>query len=244
MLTSNKSDQAYTAIRQAIIEQALAPGTKLPEDSLGTHFGMSRTLIRAALARLVAEGLVDTRQKRTATVAQPSLEEARSVFELRRCLEAEVVRLVVARWQPAMGAALEGHIRLEDQAAKQPQAPVSARLAGEFHQLLAQMTGNPLLERYLGELVSRCSLILAIYGRPHRTDCAIAEHRGFVEALRRGDEKAARRLMAKHLGHVEQRALHGQAADAEPDLGQILGRYSPAPVEGAALPRKRRAASR
>src|ERR1700712_2136931 len=123
MLTSNKSDQAYSAIRQAIIEQALAPGTKLPEDSLGLHFGMSRTLIRAALARLVAEGLVETASKRTATVAQPSLEDARSVFELRRCLEAEVVRLVIARWQPAMGAALEAHIRLEEKAAKAAQPP-------------------------------------------------------------------------------------------------------------------------
>ena len=247
MLTSNKSDQAYSAIRQAIIEQALAPGTKLPEDSLGLHFGMSRTLIRAALARLVAEGLVETSLKRTATVAQPSLEEARSVFEVRRCLEAEVVRLVIARWRPAMGASLEAHIRLEEQAAKEIQAPVSARLAGEFHQLLAQMSGNPLLERYLGELVSRCSLILAIYGRPHRADCAISEHRGFLDALRRGDEKAARKLMAEHLGHVEQRALHGQAAGAEPDLGQILGRYlgrpGGTPVSGVvAPPRKRRIA--
>src|ERR1700710_2829852 len=99
MLSSNKSDQAYTAIRQAIIEQALAPGTKLPEDSLGSHFGMSRTLIRAALARLVSEGLVESQLKRTAVVAQPSVEEARHVFEVRRCLEDEVVRLLIQRWQ-------------------------------------------------------------------------------------------------------------------------------------------------
>jgi len=241
LLPSDKSDQAYTAIKQAIIEGALTPGTKLPEDSLGTHFGMSRTLIRAALARLVAEGLVETQQKRTATVAQPSLEEARSVFELRRCLEAEVVRLVIARWQPSLGAALEGHVRLEEQAAKQQQAPaVSARLAGEFHQLLAQMAGNPLLERYVGEVVSRCSLILAIYGRPHAADCAIAEHRGLIDALRRGDEKTARRLMVSHLSSVEHRALHGEAAKQEQDLGQILSRYAGEPASaGAAAPLKR-----
>lgn len=233
MLPSDKSDAAYTAVKQAIIEGALAPGTKLPEDSLGAHFGMSRTLIRAALARLVAEGLVETQHKRTATVAQPSLEEARSVFELRRCLEAEVVRLVIARWQPALGAALEGHVRLEEQAAKQPQAPVSARLAGEFHQLLAQMAGNPLLERYVGEVVSRCSLILAIYGRPHAADCAIAEHRGLIDALRRGDERAARKLMAHHLGSVEHRALHAESARQDQDLGQILGRYAAGPAAAA-----------
>jgi DNA-binding GntR family transcriptional regulator len=233
MLPSDKSDTAYTAIKQAIIEGALSPGTKLPEDGLGTHFGMSRTLIRAALARLVADGLVDTAHKRTATVAQPSLEEARSVFELRRCLEAEVVRLVIERWQPSLGAALEGHVRLEEQAARQQQAPVSARLAGEFHQLLAQMAGNPLLARYVGEVVSRCSLILAVYGRPHAADCAIAEHRALIDALRRGDEKAARKLMASHLGSVEHRALHGESQRQEQDLGQILARY--AADEGTAV---------
>ncbi|MGY4827205.1 GntR family transcriptional regulator [Sphaerotilaceae bacterium SBD11-9] len=236
-MLSDKSDAAYTAIKQAIIEGALTPGTKLPEDSLGTHFGMSRTLIRAALARLVAEGLVETRQKRTATVAQPSLEEARSVFELRRCLEAEVVRLVIARWQPAFGAALEGHVRQEEQAARQQTPAVSARLAGEFHQLLAQMAGNPLLERYVGEVVSRCSLILAIYGRPHAADCAIAEHRGLIDALRRGDERSARKLMAGHLGSVEQRALHAESQRQEQDLGQILARYG---AEPAAIARKTR----
>jgi DNA-binding GntR family transcriptional regulator len=242
MLSSSKSDVAYAAIKRAIIEQALTPGTKLPEDSLGTHFGMSRTLIRAALARLVAEGLVETSQKRTASVAQPSLDEARSVFEVRRCLEAAVVRLVTQRWQPSMGAALEGHVRLEEQAAKQGNTAASARLAGEFHQLLAQLAANPLLERYIGEVVSRCSLILAVYGRPHSADCAIAEHRAVIEALRAGDLRAARRLMTHHLSSVEHRALHGEAERKDQNLGEILGRYGTADAAAEAPIRKLRKA--
>ena len=114
---SQKAELAYKAIRRAIIEQALIPGTKLPEDELGAQFGVSRTLVRAVLGRLASEELVAIGNKRTATVAQPSLEEARAVFEVRRCLEAEAVRMVMARWQPAMGAALEGHVRDEQQAA-------------------------------------------------------------------------------------------------------------------------------
>lgn len=241
MLPSDKSDAAYTALKQAIIEGALAPGTKLPEDSLGTHFGMSRTLIRAALARLVAEGLVVTQHKRTASVAQPSVEEARSVFEMRRCLEAEVVRLVIARWEPAFGALLEGHVRQEEAAARQQRPAVSARLAGEFHQLLAQLAGNALLERYVGEVVSRCSLILAIYGRPHSADCALAEHRGLIDALRRGDERSARKLMSHHLESVEHRALHAEATRQGDDLGAILARYAgAAPPAATPIARKAR----
>jgi len=66
---STRVDFACRALRQAIIEQALPPGTKLPEDELGARFGMSRTLVRAALAQLQSEGLVDAPARRTATTA-------------------------------------------------------------------------------------------------------------------------------------------------------------------------------
>lgn len=234
MSDTSKSELAYQAIKQAVIEQALTPGTKLPEDMLGTHFNVSRTLIREALARLAADGLVETGRKRTATVAQPSREEAASVFEVRSCLEREVVRLVIARWTPAMGAVLEGHVRLEEQAAKQQQAAVSGRLAGEFHIKLAQLTGNPLIERYVSELVSRCSLILAVYGRPHAPDCAIGEHRALIAALRRGDTSAAAVSMIHHLDGVQDRALAPDTAPDERDLHSILGRYSAELLRGNA----------
>ena len=71
--------------------------------------------------------------------------------------------------------------------------PASIRLAGEFHILLAEMTGNAMLARYVNEVVSRCSLILAIYGRPHSSDCAVTEHRELIEALRRRRRRARRR---------------------------------------------------
>lgn len=235
-MTPTKSDQAYLALKQAIIEQALPPGTKLPEDTLGAHLGMSRTLVRAALARLANEGLVDSQHNRGATVAQPSLDEARSVFEVRRALEAEVLRLVAERWQPGFATTLEAHVRQEEQAARRGDAPAAARLAGEFHTELARLAGNPLLARYVDEVVSRCSLILAVFGQPHASDCATSEHRGVIDALRQGDVKAARRLMAAHLGSIEQRTLRGEPAEGS-NLGAVLARYLPEP---APAPRTRR----
>jgi DNA-binding GntR family transcriptional regulator len=222
----SKSEVAYLSIKQAITEQSLVSGTKLPEDMLGSHFGVSRTLIREALARLAAEGLVDAPKKRTATVAQPSLADAKSAFEVRRCLEEEVVRLVIARWQPSMGAALEGHLRMEEQAAQKGLQQMCIRLAGEFHIKLAQMTGNALLERFVSEVVSRSSLVLAVYGRPHSSECAISEHRHLIAALRKGDAKTATKLMTEHLSAVENRALIDDVAKDESDLGAILGKYS------------------
>src|SRR6202035_5553062 len=84
--TPSRADTAYQALRQAIIEQALPPGTRLPEDVIGKEFAMSRTLARAILARLQAEGLIEAGRKRTATVARASLGEAQEDFEVRRAL--------------------------------------------------------------------------------------------------------------------------------------------------------------
>jgi len=224
--SSSRTEVAYQALRRAIIEQALVPGTKLPEDEIGAQFGMSRTLVRATLARLQAEGLVETRPKRSATVAQPTLKEAQDVFAMRRVLEREAVRLVIERWKPEFGAVLDGHIREEAAAEALNNPSLSIRLAGEFHIALAELTENALLRRYLGELVSRCSLILAMYGRPHSSECAINEHHEIVDALRRRDAARAIALMDAHIGLVEQRSMLADASGAEPDLSAVLARYA------------------
>lgn len=222
----SKAEAAYLAIKHAVIEQALTPGTKLPEDMLATHLNVSRTLVREALARLITEGLVESGRKRTATVAQPTRAEAHNVFEARACLEREVVRLVIGRWSPSMGAALEGHVRSEEEAARTQPPAVCARLAGEFHIRLAQLAGNPVIERYLSELVSRCSLILAIYGNTHSPQCGIDEHKALIDAFRRADVKSALKLMDAHLGSVQRRALLPETKAVDEDLGSILGRYA------------------
>jgi DNA-binding GntR family transcriptional regulator len=229
---STRVDLACQALRQAIIEQALPPGTKLPEDELGARFGMSRTLVREALAQLQSEGLVDAPPRRTATTAKPTLDQAKEIFEIRRMLEREVVRLVIERWRPQFGADLEGHVRAEEAARHAGEARVSIRLAGEFHTRLGAMASNSLLSRYLGEVVSRCSLILALYGRPHSADCAVNEHREIVAALRAGNAEAAVKIMENHLGSVEQRALLDQGRDASFDLGAVLSRYTEALESG------------
>lgn len=238
---STRVDLACRALRQAIIEQALPPGTKLPEDELGSRFGMSRTLVREALAQLQSEGLVEAPPRRTATTAKPTLDEAKEIFEIRRMLEREVVRLVIARWRVDFGAELEGHVRAEEAARKAGEARVSIRLAGEFHTRLGEMAGNTLLRRYLSEVVSRCSLILALYGRPHSADCAVNEHLEIVAALRARHADAAIKLMDHHLGSVEHRALLDQARDTQFDLGATLSRYieTPAPAKVTPLPRRK-----
>ena len=60
------------AVRTAILERRLAPGTKLQEVALGEFFGVSRTIVRQALRTLAHEGIVALRDRRVAVVARPS----------------------------------------------------------------------------------------------------------------------------------------------------------------------------
>src|SRR5262245_66542404 len=80
---SERAAAIYRALRHAIIEQALEPGAKLPEDAIGERFGVSRTLVRHALGKLAAEGLVELRRSHGAAVAKPSWDEARDIFAVR-----------------------------------------------------------------------------------------------------------------------------------------------------------------
>ena len=85
--SGTQDDIVYAHIFEAILEQRLAPGTKLSEEALGEIFGVSRTIIRRALSRLAHESVVLLRPNRGAVVASPTVEEARQVFFSRRLVE-------------------------------------------------------------------------------------------------------------------------------------------------------------
>lgn len=219
----SRSDAIYASLRRAILEQALKPGTKLPEDSIGDTFGVSRTSARNALLRLASDGLVEIKPNRGAAVAMPTLEEAVEVFGLRRCLEREVIERLCKRMPRDGIDALISHVREEERALK-ASSPRSIRLAGEFHILLAELTGSKLLIDFISQIVSRSSLILARFGRPHSAECGIDEHVQLIEALKGQDVARATEIMDHHLHAVEDRAKADDDRDA-PDISEILSRY-------------------
>ncbi|WP_413872108.1 GntR family transcriptional regulator [Albidovulum sp.] len=223
--TTSKSDAVYRTLKRAILDQALAAGTKLPEDSIGERLGVSRTIVRQALARLSGEGLVELRPHKGACVAQPSLQDARNIFAVRQALEALVVDTLAGKLTPQQLRRIEAHVDAED-LARASNSANSIQLAGEFHVLLAQLTDNDVLARYVTEVVSRSSLILSLYGRPHSSDCAVSEHRRIIEALVNSDHKTACSLMHEHIDAITTRAL--LKGNPEKDFPDLLVAYAKA----------------
>jgi DNA-binding GntR family transcriptional regulator len=230
--STDRAGLIYRALRHAIIEQALPPGAKLPEDAIGERFGASRTIVRSALGQLAAEGLVELRRNRGAAVATPAWEDAHDTFDVRLGLERLVMARLAGRLTGEEIKTLQAHVE-EEERVRGNNEPLSIRLATEFHILLAQMTGSPVLARYVSEVSSRCGLILALYSRPHSSDCAVNEHRAIIAALAAGDAARACALMEEHLEAVASRALIVARPPKNRELKDVLALYAEAEKPGA-----------
>jgi DNA-binding GntR family transcriptional regulator len=217
---SNPEDRALAireALRNAIIDRRLTPGTKLSEAEVGALFDVSRTVARAALQMLTFEGLVKTERNRGAFVSNPSPEEATQIFASRRLIEPGVIAGAIERITPADIASFRQ--QLEEEARYMNERGPAARRAeikasGDFHLLLASVAGNAILQKFMDELVARSSLVIALYGRSGVSSCGHSEHSEILDALEKGDADRATALMIHHIDHVE----------ADLDLQQWEGR--------------------
>jgi DNA-binding GntR family transcriptional regulator len=222
--TKTRTEAVHGALRQAIIEQRLKPGTKLTEEAIGDAFGSSRTIAREALGRLAVEGIVELKLNRGAFVANPSLEEGEHISFVRRGLERLVTESLSGRLRSKEIGVLRDFVARE-QAAAHRDSKEAIRLAGEFHIVLARMTGNGVLFRYVNEVVCRCSLILAMYARPHSAEGGASEHGAIIEALARGEGRRASQLMDDHIAAVARRAFLSEEAPRD-DLRGLLAPYA------------------
>jgi len=191
------------SLTRAIVDHRLLPGTKLAEQKLADHFGVSRTLVRQALFQLSQNRLIRMEPARGAFVASPSVEEAKQVFAVRRMLEAEMTRAFVRQVTPAKIKSLKAHLAMERKAVASPDVSGRTEILGDFHVRMAELMGNQVLADMLGDLISRCSLITLMYQSTLAAEHSTDEHAEIVQALANKDEALAVRLMDEHLQHVE-----------------------------------------
>ena len=202
--SSSATNTIVETLTKAIVEHRLHPGTKLAEQKLADHFGVSRTLVRQALFQLSQNRLIRLEPARGAFVAAPSVLEAKQVFAVRRMLEAEMTRAFVREVTPAKIKALKAHVAQEKSAVMAGDAAGRIELLGDFHVRMAELMGNDVLAQVLGELISRCALITLMYQTTRAAEHSNDEHADIVKALAAKDEKLAVRLMDAHLLSVEE----------------------------------------
>lgn len=203
-METSSTSQIVESLTRAIVEHRLHPGTKLAEQKLADHFGVSRTLVRQALFQLSQNRLIRLEPARGAFVAAPSVDEAKQVFAVRRMLEVEMTRAFVRQVSPAKLKALREHVAQEKQAVSNQDVPGRTELLGDFHVRMAELMGNEVLAELLRDLISRCALITLMYQSTAAAEHSNEEHAEIVKALAAKDEDLAVRLMNEHLLHVEE----------------------------------------
>lgn len=220
---SISTQQIVEKVWLSIAERRLRPGVQLKEGQLAGIFDVSRARIRQALAALEREGLVTIIPNRGAFVCQPSVDEARDVFAVRRAVEACVVeRIGASGVSTADLERLRHHVALERVANARDATTDIIKLSGGFHLLLAEISGSDFLFGMMRDLISRTSLITAVYRQTARFNCGPDEHDEIVEHIASGDFRKAAGLMDHHLEHVESELDLREVREVSHDLKAAL----------------------
>ncbi|MEM6824070.1 MAG: GntR family transcriptional regulator [Pseudomonadota bacterium] len=193
------AEDIVTRLTNAVHEHRVLPGMKLSEDEVGEVFGVSRTLVRQALRSMAHGGLVSIERNRGAFVAKPSVKDAREVFEARALLEPQTARAAAERITARDVASLEAHIKREHSALDAGEAGKALKLSGHFHVEIARIANQRTIEVFIRQLVSRSSLVIALYWRRRTALCESHAHHALVDAFARHDGRAAEELMKGHL---------------------------------------------
>jgi DNA-binding FadR family transcriptional regulator len=232
-LTSEVVEQIAAEIRSG----RLQPGQRLPtEQELMTALGVSRTVVREAVAALRAEGLVVTRQGAGAFVAKDSsrvpfrvdpaalssLKDVLDVMELRRAVEIEAAALAAERATPDHVAAIEAALTAFKTAVDKGEMAANEDFA--LHKAIAAATGNPrfahLLEVLGQHIIPRYSIRLSLSGPEEQRRYLrelLKEHVQIVAAIRAGSVADARKAMRAHLTRSLDR--YRRLAEQLPELG-------------------------
>lgn len=225
-MSRNLTADLAADLRNRIVDGIIQPGEKLPsENTLISDFGVSRTVVRAALTRLQAEGLVETERGRGSFALTPptdgpsaapgarpvaTTEDRLHLLAFRMGVETEAAALAARnhteRQLRAVGTALEAFT----ESAGHPAHAMKADF--EFHRAVATASGNPYYSDCLASLgqtmiaMPRTRLITGDehYAGDHFAQ-VVQEHQSILDAIADGDEAAAAAAMRSHLANSRRR---------------------------------------
>jgi DNA-binding GntR family transcriptional regulator len=199
------AETVYAALRRAIIEREFDPGEPLTEQDLSRRFGVSRTPVREALAKLERDRLVRVVPKKGAFVRSVSADEVRELYQIREALEALAVRLAAPRLDRGELAGFETRFRELKAAGSRTTYTDVRALGDEFHGYLTKQAGNARLLEMLEQIRedARSVWTLSILA-PRRVRGLVREHLSIIDALKRSDARQAERRMVAHVRRVRE----------------------------------------
>lgn len=210
-MAKGTAQEAYAEIKKRILEEGFyRPSQRLIEAELAEDLKVGRHIIRTALTRLGAEGLVRIEPNKGATVATVSLEEARDILLAREVLEGAAARLAAERIDDAMLANLRETLSQMEQALRENQLDRYSQGNVRFHSIIYEASGSKKVPEVIASLRAR---VVRLQFRtvliPGRSESSFAEHTKILAAIEAHDAAAAEEAMRAHM-----RALRDALSDA------------------------------
>ena len=194
------SERAYTALRDDILQWRLEPGTVLGEVEQSERLGISRTPLREALARLLADGLVAAQGGRGLVVTTVSVADIAQLFELRLVLEQQVARHAATHRDPAVFHALAAEFRTAPELLQRLDHAGYYALVARFDAAMDAASANSYLVTALRSLRPHLVRLRRISAdNTSRLLAAALEHLLIVEAVAAGDSELAASATHVHL---------------------------------------------
>jgi|SRR4051794_2895826 DNA-binding GntR family transcriptional regulator len=197
---STSGAAAYERLRTAIVALELGPGTEVSEAQLVDGFGFSKAAVRAALARLRAEGLVVAEPRRGHVIAPLTMRDVLEIYDLRLLLEPAATEAAAGRIDGDELARLQA---LAEPAVDFDEAESAERFLAAnrtIHLAIAEAAGNRRTARILERLLDdseRARLVALRAGAGGRGVRAREELQLVLAALEKGDGGRAAQLMAE-----------------------------------------------
>ncbi len=194
------NQKVYRVLKESIIKGFLEPGTKLLESKIAEEMQVSRTPVREAMQKLVAEGFVKTTPNQTMVVTEVSPEDVKEVLQIRGVLEGLAARIAAKKINRQEIDELENVVTQMSLHVTKKDLSSYCQVDDEFHDLILNICGNKWIIQIrdnLGSFIYRFRIkSLSV---PGRLKCSLEEHQAIMESLREHDSAEADRLSQIHM---------------------------------------------
>ena len=200
-MEKSNEEFVYQKLKNAIVKRYVKQGTKLVETTLAKQLNVSRTPVRGAIRRLVYEGFATYETNKGACVIEPTIEEIQGTFFVRIQLEKAAARLAADNITAAQMDQLQSYLEEERHIFEKRDLDEYYRINDAIHLTIARASGNPVLARYIEELLNRTKIYLILYDPFFSMPIypSIHEHQQVVDALKTKDPDVAEKEMEIHL---------------------------------------------
>jgi len=195
------TEDVYDRVRAAILDGELPPGSVMSQVALAEEFGISRTPLREALRMLQSEGLVEGEPNRRVRVAPVTVHDLEELCVMRITLEAEALRLSVARMTSEDIARLEGHMAEMAHYARENDYRRWTVPHREFHRALTAHAGER-VKFVLGQMFDHAERYRRLHIGHGPSAWATAGHREILDACKAAERDRGAALLASHLART------------------------------------------